>query len=288
MKRLAMNRILSGALIVSLAACGGGSSTPTPPVTTPAQSVRTVLAMVPFDIRAGATTFKSVDNPPIGTLDATLEWGTASSRVDFYATDGRCPGFPDLQAGRCTILARADGTGKPKRLTFTNTTANAVIIFWIHNLGTITESGQMEVAVTTAAGVVVQPTPIPSPSGTPDPRTGWAPGPVTQARIGIRSIDTGGFNYRDPQQDENGNWIVHPGEFVVFDLTQRNGAGEKCQWIKDPEWFVNDEAGVVSLRGSSNLFLLRVDILKRGFVEIEATIDGIDTNVLTVVAAGRS
>jgi hypothetical protein len=140
--------------------------------------------------------------------------------------------------------------------------------------------------VTTPSPVAL-PSPSPLPSSAPDPRDGLPAGPVTQAHIGIRSIDTGGFNYRDPKQDADGNWIVHPGEFVVFDLTQRNGAGEKCQWIKDPEWFVNDEAGVISLRGSSNLFLLRVDVLKKGFVEIEATIDGIDTNVVTLVSGSR-
>jgi hypothetical protein len=271
-----------GALISGLSACGGGGSNPAAPTpSTAPNQTRTVLATVPFEIRAGGATFKSIDNPPNGSMDATLEWGNAASQVDFYATDGRCPGFPDLQAGRCTVLARAEGTGKPKRITFGSAAANGVINFWIYNRGTVTESGMMEVAVTTSGPVVItSPTPIPSTA--PDPRSGLPAGPVTQAKIAIRSIDIGGFNYRDPAQDGDGNWVLHPGEFVVFDLSQRNGAGEKCVWIAPPAWTIDDERGILFVRGSSNPFLLRVDIQRNGYFEVQAEIDGISTNVLTI------
>jgi hypothetical protein len=105
---------------------------------------------------------------------------------------------------------------------------------------------------------------------------------VTQAKIAIRSIDIGGFNYRDPAQDGDGNWVLHPGEFVVFDLSQRNGAGEKCVWIAPPAWTIDDERGILFVRGSSNPFLLRVDIQRNGYFEVQAEIDGISTNVLTI------
>jgi len=243
--------VTCGSLVAALSGCGGGGSSPAAPTpSTPAGQVRTVLATVPFEIRAGGATFKSIDNPPTGSMDATLEWGNAGSQVDFYATDGRCPGFPELQAGACTVLARSEGATKPKRITFNVPAANAVINFWIYNRGSISEAGMMEVAVTTSGPITIA-SPTPLPSGGPDPRSSLPAGPVTQAKIAVRSIDTGGFNYRDPEQDGDGNWIVHPGEFVVFDLSQRNGAGEKCAWIKDPEWTVDDEAEIVSVRAAA-------------------------------------
>jgi hypothetical protein len=281
-------RIVSGSLIVLMAACGGGGNpaAPTPGASTPTQTVRTVLGNADFTLRANSATFKSIDNAPVGMMDATLEWGNAANQVDFFATDGRCPGFPDLQAGRCTVLARAEGAEKPKRLSFSNTTANGVHNFWIYNRGSSTESGAMEVAVTTT-GPINQPpvtvgSPTPNPTTPSDPRAGLPLGPVTQARVAIRSIDTGGFSYRDPQQDADGNWLVHPGEFVVFDLSQRNGAGEKCQWLDDPKWFVKDDSGVLNLRNSSQPFLLRADVARKGYFEVRARIDGIDSNVLSL------
>lgn len=290
MKSRAFERaVLTGAIITSLSSCGGGSSPsgPTPGASAPTQQVRTVLGTSDFTIRAGGATFKSIDNPPIGMMDVTVEWGNVANGIDAFATDGRCPGFPDLQAGRCTVLARAEGTAKPKRLSFSNATANAVYNFWIYNRGNTTESGAMEVAVTTN-GPITQPPPLTTPSpGTTDPRVGLPPGPVTQAKVAVRSIDTGGFSYRDPEQDSAGNWIVHPGEFVVFDLSQRNGAGEKCQWINDPEWLIKDEAGILGIRGSSQPFLLRVDVNRKGYFEVSAEIDEIRANVLSVISVAH-
>jgi hypothetical protein len=74
---------------------------------------------------------------------------------------------------------------------------------------------------------------------------------------------------------------------VVFDFSQRNGAGEKCQWIKDPEWDVTDDDEIVEVRGSSQPFLLRVDILHKGFFEVTGEIDGVKANVLTVVSVSQ-
>lgn len=291
MQRRVLSRlVIAGFMVASLSHCGGGSpSTPTASPSTPAQQVRTVISNGTFTLGAGAATFKNIDNPPNGTIDATLEWGNASNPVDFFATDGRCPGFPDLQAGRCTVLARAEGSAKPKRLTFSNTTANAVYSFWIYNRGTTTESGAMEIGITTNGPInIPAATPTPTPSGAGDPRSGLPPGPITQAKVAVRSINIGEFEYRDPTQDGDGNWIVHPGEFVVFDFSQRNGAGEKCQWINNPEWTVEeDEEGTVNVRGSSQPFLLRVDIVHKGYIEIQGEIDGIKSNVLPVVSTGR-
>ena len=280
---------VAGGMIVTLATCGGGGpSTPTVTPSAAPQQVHTILGNADFTLRAGSATFKAIDNPPIGMMDVTVDWGNSANRIDVYWADGRCPGFPQLQAGQCNVLARAEGVTKPKRLTLNNTTPNAVYNFWLYNAGTTTESGALEVGVTTNGPVVVaSPTPLPGGGTTTDPRTGLPAGPVTQAKVAVRSIDTGGFNYRDPTQDGDGNWVVHPGEFVVFDFSQRNGAGEKCQWINNPEWDVSDDDGIVEVRGSSQPFLLRVDILHKGYFEVTGEIDGIKANVLTVVSVSQ-
>ena len=294
MKTRAISRgvavVIAGSVMAALPSCGGKGSptTPTPSTPTPTQTVRTVISTGNFTIRAGTATFKNIDGPPNGTIDATVEWSDPGNPIDLFVTDGRCTGFTDLQGGRCTVLARAEGAAKPKRVTFTNSTANAVYSFWIYNRGTTVESGAIEVGITTTGPITPAPAPTPTPgNSTGDPRAGLPPGPVTQAKVAIRSIDTGGFNYRDPQQDSAGNWIVHPGEFVVFDFSQRNGAGDKCAWIKDPEWMVEDEDEILTVRGSSQPFLLRVDVTRKGYFEITGEIDGIRANLLPVISVAH-
>jgi hypothetical protein len=71
----------------------------------------------------------------------------------------------------------------------------------------------------------------PAPPGPVDPRDNLAPGPIVRYTIKVRSIDLGGFDYRDPFQNADGQWVVHPNEFIVFDSTQKNANGELCKWI---------------------------------------------------------
>ena len=44
---------------------------------------------------------------------------------------------------------------------------------------------------------------------------------------------------RDAVQDASGFFIVHPGERVDFDSTQKNAGGEICEWVDNPEWTIN-------------------------------------------------
>ena len=128
------------------------------------------------------------------------------------------------------------------------------------------------------------PTPTPTPSPTPDPRAGLAPGPVITFTIGIRSVDTGGFNYRQPTQNADGEWELFVGEFVVYDGIPRNGAGARCTYVNDPAYNLSDPDGAVNVRGSSNLFLFRTDIVRPGEFTVRAVIDGVDSNVISVIA----
>jgi hypothetical protein len=283
--------VMAGAVLASFSSCGGNktSSTPTQVATpTPVpQAVHTDLGGTNFTVRAGRSSFTNVDFPPAGTLDVTTNW-PGDDNIDVYATDASCPGFDAVTSGACPILAKGvSPTAKPERISFA-TQAGKIYTIWIVNLGSTTEAVNLEFGITTA-GPIPQPvaaTPAPgsspgTPRASPTPPD-LAPGPVAQLKAYIKTIDTGDFTYRPGEQDEDGNWIVHPGEFVVFDLTQRNGAGLICNWIVDPEWHVDDPDGVLRIKETSHPFFLRVVIEHKGHFELQGTIDGIDSNVLRV------
>ena len=272
--------------------CGGGDNSSAPnPVTPapPATAQRVVLIDgAPFSLQPGTATYKNIDQPPAGTIDGMLDWN-GSADMNLYVTDNVCAGFTTLKAGGCTVLARAEGTAKPEQLTFT-AAANKIYTFWIHNNGTATETGTLTVGDTTTQPISQPPAPgpAPSPGATPDPRAGLAPGPITKYAIKVRSIDNGNKVYRDPFQDSAGRWVVYPGEFVVFDSTQKNAGGELCAWIQNPEWALEDPTGVLAPRdGQNNPFLLRTDVKKKGEMSLSATIDGVTSNVLEISAVGR-
>jgi hypothetical protein len=250
--------------------------------------VRTDLGGTNFSVRPGRSSFTNVDFPPAGTLDVTINW-PGDNNIDVYATDASCPGFESVTSGACPILAKGDSrTAKPERITFT-TQAGKIYTIWIVNLGTTTEAVNLEFGITTAGPIpspAAGPTPVPgatpgTPRASPTPPD-LAPGPVSQLKAYIKTIDVGGFTSRPGEQDADGNWIVHPGEFVVFDLTQRNGAGLICNWSVDPQWHVDDPDGVLRIKESSHPFFLRVEIEHKGQFELQGTIDGIDSNVLRV------
>jgi hypothetical protein len=272
-----------------LAGCGGGgSSAPNPIGTPPPTATRIVLVDgAPFSLQPGTATYKNIDQPPAGTIDGMLDW-SGGSDMNLYVTDNSCPGFNDLKAGRCNVMVRADGQAKPERLTFTAAT-NRIYTFWIHNNGSVTESGSLTVGDTTTTPIAQPgPSPTPAPGATPDPRAGLGPGPVERYTIKVRSIDMGNFNYRDPFQDAAGRWVVYPDEFLVFDSTQKNAGGELCVWINNPTWSLQDPGGVLALRdGQNNPFLLRTDVKKKGEMSLFATIDGVVSNVLEISAVGR-
>ena len=283
--------VIAGAVLASFSNCGGSkTSTPTQVATpTPApQSVHTDLGGTNFSVRPGRSSFTNVDFPPAGTLDVTINW-PGDNNIDVYATDASCPGFESVTSGACPILAKGDSpTAKPERITFT-TQAGKIYTIWIVNLGTTTEAVNLEFGITTAGPIpspAAGPTPVPgatpgAPRASPTPPD-LAPGPVSQLKAYIKTIDVGGFTYRPGEQDADGNWIVHPGEFVVFDLTQRNGAGLICNWSVDPQWHVDDPDGVLRIKESSHPFFLRVEIEHKGQFELQGTIDGVDSNVLRV------
>ena len=129
------------------------------------------------------------------------------------------------------------------------------------------------------------PTPVPTP--TPDPRANLANGPVTRFTIKPRIVEP---DVRDPEIDGQGRFILRRGERVDVDGTQKNAANEICKWINPPVYLVNDQNlafntsnGVVYRRGSSQPFLLKLNIDALGTFNVRGSIDGVDSNVLQFV-----
>jgi len=116
--------------------------------------------------------------------------------------------------------------------------------------------------------------------------------------VKVRSIQNPLGDYRTVGQDPStGNWIVYKGDFVVFDSDQRNAAGDKCRWVNNPEWFIDGVKateqtafanGVVFVKGSSNPFLLRTDMLEYGVFRLTAKIDGVDANEIVIESQRKS
>lgn len=282
---------------VLLAGCGSSSSPTTPPPPSSAPAVRSVfVAPTAFSLRPGTATYKNVDLPPSGMLDAVVDW-SGENDVNVYVTDNVCPGFQELRAGACPIIVKADtAAGKPERVSWSTTTAAGRIwTVWIYNNGSRDESGTMEVGITTTEPLVAPP-PVAAP---PPPATGGNPtgnlaaGPVARYTIKVRSIDVaggGGYSFRDPYQNAEGQWVVHPDEFVVLDSTQKNATGELCRVESyPPSWHI-DEAGQRVLEprvGQNNPFLLRVDVRRKGAARVYAVVDGVESNRLDIVAQTR-
>ena len=133
-------------------------------------------------------------------------------------------------------------------------------------------------------------TPTPAPDPTPTPPSYYdnlAPGPVVRYNIKLHSVrKPDGTELEEPfPQDDQGRYRVNPGDFIVFDSTQKNANGDECQWINDPVWTVDDPANAMDRRPSSNAFLLRVDIIRTGQFVVTASLDGIKAPQTLVIAS---
>jgi hypothetical protein len=132
------------------------------------------------------------------------------------------------------------------------------------------------------------PTPTPAPTPTPpDYFNSLAPGPVARYNIKLHSVrQPSGTELEEPfPQDSQNRYRVNPGDFIVFDSTQKNANGDECQWINDPVWTVDDSANVMDRRPSSNPFLLRIDIMRTGSFTVTASLDGIKAPQTLVISS---
>jgi hypothetical protein len=209
-----------------------------------------------------------------------MNWNNGDIPFSIYLTAANsCPDTTSLRNGACQILAQSNEPRvKPKTFTYTVPAGKPSVAVWVVNEGGVTSEGFVEIGLTSREK------PTPPPAGNPnDPQAGLADGPVTSAFIKVRSVDVGGNKYRDPFQDREGYWVLYQGEFVVFDLTQKNSGGGECKWISNPRWEVDDPGYTFIIRGSSQPFLLRADVDKaEGLITVQGTIDGVSSNVLKI------
>jgi hypothetical protein len=144
-----------------------------------------------------------------------------------------------------------------------------------------------------------QPTPTPTPTPEPTPtatpfdcnRDTLAPGPVVTYRFKLKVIRRNGNVIEGPPEgdefptDGHGRIIVHEGDFLVFDSTQKNANGRPCQWENDPGWWTSDESILserteASRQTTSCGFLLRADVIGTGEFEVDAWLDGVDAETV--------
>ena len=287
-----MNRLrtlLSLAFFATLAACGGGSggsgSPSTPIVPTPiplGPATRTVLDSRDWSLKGQAGVFYNHDKLPEGTLDITMQWDNGDLPVSVFVTQANtCPDTSALRSGACVILAQStDRMVKPKTINYNVGAGKPSVAVWVVNESGKGTTGSVEVGITSREKPA---TPDPNATPNPDIRSTLPDGPVAIAFIKVRSIDTGNKSYRDPSQDKEGYWILYKGEFVVFDLTQKNAGNQECKWVNDPAWDVYDPSYAFIIKGSSQPFLLRADVDKEeGIIEVQARIDGVSSNTLKV------
>jgi len=131
------------------------------------------------------------------------------------------------------------------------------------------------------------PVPTPTPTPSPDHYDTLAPGPVTRYNFKLHSVrKPDGTELEEPfPQDGNGWYRVNPGDFIVFDSTQKNADGNECQWVSDPVWNVDDPNNAMDRKPSSNPFLLRVDIVRTGKFTVTASVDGIKAPQALIISS---
>jgi hypothetical protein len=136
---------------------------------------------------------------------------------------------------------------------------------------------------------VAQATPTPVPSPTPDPFADLPPGPVTQVKAYLKTLESskGSREYRDAAKDSEGLWIVYVGEYVVIDSTQRNGAGQICRWVKPPVYSWDNDAGMMDIKGSTDPFFFKFEVAHTGAAEVTSVVDGIESNAVQMRAVLR-
>ena len=130
--------------------------------------------------------------------------------------------------------------------------------------------------------------PNPTPAPTPDLQAGLPPGPVVRSVLYIyqqyaNGNPNAGGTLKNKNQDAQGRWIAQRGDFIVFDTTPLNATGDKCRAQAPPAYRLLDPDRVFAVRGSSQPFLYRVDVVGTGEVELVSSVDGIDSAPLRVI-----
>jgi hypothetical protein len=132
-------------------------------------------------------------------------------------------------------------------------------------------------ATSTPAGTATPP-PTPTPPFEDD-----NPGPVATVStrlfvVASEAPNRGGEVRQGPFYDPDSNTdVVRVGEFIIFDTTPKNAAGEKCQTRSLPVWTFENRTLFEHVVGSQP-FQYRVYARRRGIVQVSTVIDGVQSN----------
>jgi hypothetical protein len=118
--------VLGGALVLSLAACGGGSGNvvaPSTPAPTPTPCTQTTLAQDSGAIPGRTLVYNDFSVPDSGRLDVTLDWTNAASQMGFYLVPANTCTLEEFNARSCNFVIRSETTAKPRKISTPNFTA---------------------------------------------------------------------------------------------------------------------------------------------------------------------
>jgi hypothetical protein len=122
--------------------------------------------------------------------------------------------------------------------------------------------------------------PTNSPVGDP---TGLEPGPVVKFTVHVYYMKEPDDTVVDPIP-EGDHWIAPVGNKIVFDATQKNDNNKPCQWQSEPVYEVWDDACSFERLNTTNPFLLQMKANAPGTLHVKASIDGVTSNEVVLIA----
>lgn len=121
--------VLGVTLGLSLAACGGGSGSPT----TPAPSERVIVDVPGLGLAEGFAVLETFAANVPGGIRITVDWTLAENDIDIYLTAGQCD-FDQFAGGQCQLITFSDSTtAKPERLAVTRSTPGTYTLVIVNN-----------------------------------------------------------------------------------------------------------------------------------------------------------
>jgi len=152
--RTRIPRLAGVALAASLAACGGGTTDPTPiPTPTPAPTPKppyVVSQLTAVTLEAEYVGWLPFTTTERGALDVTVDWTYAANDLDVYLGQGSCDG-DSFDTPQCPLVAYSESsTAKPEKVHFDNAVAGTYTIF-VGNAGPGDEAVSFQVVLTPSA-----------------------------------------------------------------------------------------------------------------------------------------
>jgi hypothetical protein len=115
-------------------------------------------------------------------------------------------------------------------------------------------------------------------------RDGMPPGPITRYTAKVYWIQTPDGVLRT-FTTTNGRTVVYTGELVTMDSTQKGESSSRpCAWVNDPRWSICDRTCAFRRKYNGNAFLMQLFVDAPGEAVFHATVDGVDSNELTLEA----